>query len=356
MSSGRGAITYRSLKRLVQLLTSQASFVAACTVLVSMMSLQSCSPRSSNYTGLPHKRVPVVLYDNDEVVDVYTDDYVMALAAAGDIRLAGLITSTSTAPFNRWVGEEDHQRMVRDRLNSIELARGIGWPHIPDHVSGSQVNLSRPRSGHVDDTRPIVSAGSLLVVEEARKATPEQPLVLVMGGPLTLAADAYLIDRSIADRLLVMWLGGGINDMGGYNGWADPWAAYIVLTQLRLMQFPEGLARPFISKSRLRAELPASSLTEWMVLKKLSTSMVQLPGEHDEDGPPAIALVRHDYVQEVKRVSFSHWEALGKDSEPREVPVLKDDPQGRAIVVTEADEDVATEEWWRALRRSLPKH
>jgi hypothetical protein len=92
-----------------------------------------------------------------------------------------------------------------------------------------------------------------------------------------------------------------------------------------------------------------------MVLKELSTSMVHLPGEHDEDGPPAIALVRHDYVQEVKRVSFSHWESLGKDSEPHEVPVFKDDPQGRAIVVTEADEDVATEEWWRAIRSSLPK-
>jgi len=318
-----------------------------------MMSLQSCSPRSSNYTGLPHKRVPVVLYDNDEVVDVYTDDYVMALAAAGDIRLAGLITSSSTAPFNRWVGQEDHQRMVRDRLNSIELARGIGWSHIPDHVSGSQVNLIRPRSGHVDDTRPIASAGSLLVVEEARKATPEQPLVLVMGGPLTLAADAYLIDRSIADRLLVMWLGGGLNDMGGYNGWADPWAAYIVITHLRLMQFPEGAARPFVQKSRLRTELGYSPLAEWMIKKQLPGSILDLPGEHDEDGPPAIALIRKDYIQEVRHVSFSHWERIGDDADAREVPVFKQNPSGKAVVVMKASTTVATEEWWRAVKMAM---
>lgn len=315
--------------------------------------LQGCVAPSEFQRGLPYARASAILYDNDEVADVYTDDYLMALAAAEEIRLTGLTTSSSTAPYNRWVSSSDYERMGNDRLNSVSLARDMGWKHIPDPVRGPNRHLERPKSDRIEDTQPITSAGSWLVVNEANKATSDNPLVLIMGGPLTLAADAYLLDPSIADRIVVMWLGGGLTHMGGYNGWADPWAAYIVITQLRLMQFPEGLARPLIQKSRLRTELADSPLTEWMITKQLPSSIVNLPGEHDEDGPPAIALMRKDYVQEVRHVSYSHWEQFGDDVEPHEIPVFKDDPQGKAIVVTKANAAVATDEWWRGLKKAL---
>ena len=40
---------------------------------------------------------------------------------------------------------------------------------------------------------------------------------------------------------------------------------------------------------------------------------------------------------------------------PMRFRYFKDDPQGKAIVVTKVNAAVATEEWWRAIRSSLSK-
>ena len=337
------------------LITHVLRFGALPILLLILTFTQGCLSAAKVHIPPSYERLQRVLYDNDEVVDVYTDDYLMALATAEEIRLTGLTTSSSTTPYNRWVASTDYERMLSDRLNSVSLARGIGWSHIPDPTRGPDRHLEKPSSERIEDTIPISSAGSWLVVNQAQKASPGNPLVLVMGGPLTLAADAYLLDPSIADRVVVMWLGGRVDDMNDYNGWADPWAAYIVLQRLRLVQFPVGVAPPFVPKRRLASELPESPLREWMFEKQLHSPTVDLPGDYDSDGPPAIALMRRDYVVETKRVSFSHWERLGDDVEPHDVPVFEDDPQGKAIVVTKVKAAVATEEWWRAISSSLPK-
>jgi len=54
----------------------------------------------------------------------------------------------------------------------------------------------------------------------------------------------------------------------------------------------------------------------------------------------------NDYVVEWKRVSFGGW----KMADGHEVPMFRDDPQGRALVATKVDARIATEEWWRALK------
>lgn len=312
--------------------------------------------------GIPYDRRNPVIYDNDEVIDVYTDDYIMALAGAGDINLAGIITSTSIAPFNRYCGESDFERVAADRVNGVNLAKAAGFKNIPDPVYGTKGHLQSPLSGKVEDTRPIGSEGSRLIVREARRASCARPLVLVMGGPLTVAADAYLLDNSIADKIIVAWLGGRPNDMGGYNGWADPWAAFIVLQKLRLVQFSEEnmceRSAPSVPKSRL-TELPDTPLRTWMIKKRHPS---QEPSECDADAPPAIALMLPEYpfflkimrikgvhfrIFRAKRVSFSRWVKL---EDGREVPAFKETPFGRAIVFPDADKNAATREWWRALK------
>ena len=322
-------------------------------VLAFLFHLPGCLWVSSPHPVLPHEDVGSVFYDNDEVIDVYTDDYIMALASMSHIRLVGMSTSTSMTPYNRWVTSSSYEEMLRDRSHSVSLARGMGWRHIPDAVLGPNVQLVEPSSGMIEDTQPISSAGSWLLVHEVQKAAPENPLVLVMGGPLTLAADAYLLDPSIADRIVVYWLGGSKDDMGDYNGWADGWAAYIVLHRLRLIQFPASRGLPSVPKWRLKEELPAMPLTRWMIDKQLNSPTIDLPGNFDGDGPPAVTLMRPDYLLDWKRVSFSHWGQLGDYVEPHAVPVFKDDPQGKAIVVTRANAELATEEWWRALREAM---
>jgi len=55
---------------------------------------------------------------------------------------------------------------------------------------------------------PIASEGARLIVEEARKCSPEQPLYVTVGASLTDVASAWLMDPSIADRIIVVWIGG----------------------------------------------------------------------------------------------------------------------------------------------------
>ena len=43
---------------------------------------------------LPYGNYNIVIYDNDDFRDMYTDEYLMALASAGDIKLAGIINSS----------------------------------------------------------------------------------------------------------------------------------------------------------------------------------------------------------------------------------------------------------------------
>lgn len=298
-------------------------------------------------TRLPYDRTHPVVYDNDEAIDVYTDDYLMALASARAIRLRGMITSSTTVPFNQHVALEDYERMVRDRVEGVLHARQSGFRSIPDPVRGPSRHLERPVSGRIEDTRPIDTPGSRLIVAEAHRATPEVPLVLVMGGPLTAAADGFLLSPSIADRVVVAWLGSDRpDDMGNYNGWADPWAAYIVLQKLRLVMFHVWKGDPIVPKARL-PELRDTPLRTWMIAKELPAA--NLPGERDGDGPPAISLTTPGYVTALTRVSFDTWVSLARD-EYRPIPGLRPDPNGRALVATVQRRDVATAEWWRAMK------
>ncbi|MBN8417620.1 MAG: hypothetical protein J0L73_01745 [Verrucomicrobia bacterium] len=68
---------------------------------------------------------------------------------------------------------------------------------------------------------------------EARKATPEKPLLLICGGPLTTAANALLLAPDIASRIIVFNI---LVTHYGYNG-KDGWAAYIVAKQTRYVDW-----------------------------------------------------------------------------------------------------------------------
>jgi len=296
---------------------------------------------------LPYNNTNPVMYDNDFTND-YVDWYLMALASAGDIKYLGISTSSSVAPYNDHVTAKDLAAHVAKRRETVRRGRNSGFRHVPNPIPGTKGNLIRPASGRIKDTRPLGSPGSRRIIEEAGKATPTKPLVVCVGGPLTVVADAYLLDNSIADKVVVAWLDNYNKGMTGFNGWSDGWAAYIVLQKLRLVQFTVQ-SRPFprVTKSRLRT-LPESEAREYMLA--IETDVVAPEG--DADGPPAISLMRPDYIRSAKRVSFGGWTTrYGHD-----MPLFRDDPNGRAIVVTAVDRKVATEEWWRAMKNPAAWH
>ena len=287
------------------------------------------------------------MYDNDWAND-YVDWYLMALASAGEIECRGITTSSSVPPYNRHMTDDGLTRCVEQRSEIVRRGRNSGFRNVPDPVPGTRGNLEEPASGEVADTRPLDSPGTRLVIEQAHKATAEKPLVICMGGPLTVVADAWLLDHSIADTLVVAWLDNHNSGMTGYNGWSDGWAAYVVLQSLRLVQFTVE-SKPFarVPKERLR-ELPDCEAREYML--DITTDVVAPEG--DADGPPVISLICPDYVQETNRVSFGGWTTR----DGHEMPLFRDDPSGTAIVATSVDADVATKEWWRAMENPAAWH
>ena len=278
-------------------------------------------------------RNPVV-YDNDDHRDVYTDEYLLALASAGEITLAGMITT-----YTHDRGE--YAEFVDGRREIVAKARRSGMKHLPDPVAGPDHALVRPADGRPESTAPIDAPGSRLIVQQARTASPELPLVVICGGPLTAVADAYLLDPSIADRVIVAALLASPEGLYGWNCGIDLWAAEIVAARMRLVIFPESTnteTAARVPKSALSA-LPESELREWMIEKQHPTNFG--PWDRDADGQPAVALMRGDYACAVRRVSLDGYDG--------EVPRFGDDPDGAITIVTDADADIATEEFFRAL-------
>ncbi|WP_422928529.1 nucleoside hydrolase [Singulisphaera sp. PoT] len=297
---------------------------------------------------LPYDRTNPVMYDNDFAND-YADWYLMVLAGAGEIEYKGISTSSSVAPFNNTLPRDDFiEKCVAERTRIVQLARHDGIRNVPEPVAGPLGYLAEPKSGKIEDTRPLDSAGSRAVVAEAKKASADKPLVLVMGGPLTVVADAYLLDPTIAESVVVAWTGGRYESMDDYNGWCDPWAAYIAIRKLRLVQFPiDPVLYPRMSRDWIRGNLPENESREHLLGLRLD---VGNGADGDGDGMPAVSVARPDYVEAVRRVSFAGWKSSG---EGHRVPTLKVDPNGRAIQVTRTNAVVASEDYRRAFTRPM---
>ncbi len=333
------------------------TILGACSVAAVLLGLMQAASAQSE--TLPYNRTNPVIYDNDGALESgFTDVYVMALASAGTIDLKGIISTCSYREERRqppFTPVSDTEQ-IRERQELVEKARRSGLRHLPDVVSGGSLSLKRPASGRVEDTAPYRSPGSRLILQEAKKATPAKPLVILMGGQATCVVDAFLQDNSIADRMVLAWIAGNKTTDGGidsreYNASIDAWATYIVFERLRVVAFPfsndgndsnDGFAAT--PKSRL-GELPDTELRQFMAEARWPRGATTFSEPYcDYDAVGAFPLTRSDYVQRTKRVSYSPVSL-----DPRIVlPAFKEDPKGHALVVWEADPAVATDEWWQS--------
>jgi hypothetical protein len=301
--------------------------------------------------SLPYDNTCPVIYDNDDHDDMYTDEYLLSLAGAGSITFKGKITTSGG-----WVESLfpdpvfSFQWELSGRSEIVGKALRSGMINAPVSVAGASASLIKPASGNIEDTVPIDTPGSRLIVNEAQNATVNKPLVIIMGGPPTTLASAYLLDNSIANRIVLAWVSGGTfdgtgeNQMQNFNDAVDPWAMQIIVRRFRTYLF--GLVfwnySPLVSKASL-TNLPNTELRQWMIDKELPH--VQLPGGADHDGAPAITLMRPDYIITAKTKSFDHADGSGN-------VFLKDDANGSVFMVTQVNQSIGTVEWWRALTNS----
>jgi Protein of unknown function (DUF4038)/Putative collagen-binding domain of a collagenase len=191
------------------------------------------------------------VYDNDWLKDTSDDEYLLARAQLGQANLKGSILTTDEWDHGGQYRAEDGSD---DFEHDMGITRRAGFRNVPRLTIVADRLLERPAGGKVEETRPVASAGTDLIVREARRASPRKPLVVIVGGPLCSVASAFLSDRSIAERMIVM-----MTDIDGYNG-ADHWANYVVATPGKMVNFdagplwwPQRPLRPIVPPSRFDA-------------------------------------------------------------------------------------------------------
>jgi hypothetical protein len=192
-----------------------------------------------------------VIFDNEFWDNGPENEYIWAKASAGVLDLRGNIVTD--AMRKNQVTVDAQLLKARAELRTATLA---GVVNLIDPVAGARNPMLPSSSGRIEDIPAERSAGSELIVAEARKAGPERPLVVIAGGPLTTVANAYLTDPGIASRMVVLAIYPfSINS-------ADSLAAYVVAKRCRLAVWGRDYVWTGPLDSTLLAGLPGSRMGE----------------------------------------------------------------------------------------------
>jgi hypothetical protein len=305
---------------------------------------QSCMQTRDLGSDAPHGLLPVdernpVLLANDGAFDSWQGEYAVLLANSGGPKLAGIIVGTSP----NW---PDIGANIAGWRELVGAARMAGLRNIPDPITSIGPPLVRPANNLIEATVPNRSEGALLIREAStRLSLPYRPLVVVTGGRLTDVADAYLIDPSVADRVVVVSSLGTVSSTGGAmgapNGEMDAWADAIVSTRFRFVQvsaFYNQLGD--LPASRLSA-LPVNAFGDWMTAKQ--SKVWAIPQSADQVG--ILAVGDPAFVAAVEAVS-----PAGLPQGTNAGPDLLADPSGERLLVTQIANGEASARLWRALR------
>ncbi|MBN1607234.1 MAG: hypothetical protein JW940_11420 [Polyangiaceae bacterium] len=276
---------------------------------------------------------------NDGAFDNWQGEYAVLLAGVGGLKLSGIVVGTSEV----WPEIDTNATGWRDL---VKAARDSGLRNIPDPITSIGAPLQRPASGEIDATSANRSEGALFIVEAStRLSLPYRPLVVATGGRLTDVADAYLIDPTVADRVVVVSSLGTLSAtgaaMGAPNGEMDPWADSIVTTRLRYVQvsaFYDQLAD--VPTARL-SELPANPLGGWIAAKQ--PGIWDIPEAADQVA--VVALGIPSFVTAVERVSAAGPVGAGTTAGPE----LSLDAHGPGWLVTGSAGTAAATRFWKLL-------
>lgn len=94
-----------------------------------------------------------------------------------------------------------------------------------------------------DEHTPVDSEASRFIVKEAMRDDPK-PLFVAVQGAITNVASAYLMEPKIADRMTIIWIGGGVYPEGGteFNAGNDIAAANVIMdSPIELWQVPKNV-------------------------------------------------------------------------------------------------------------------
>jgi hypothetical protein len=283
------------------------------------------------------ERNPVIVA-NDSATDNWTGEYAMLLANSGGPRLAGIIVNPS--PY--W---PDLTANVAVWNDMVAAASASGLRNIPAPTPSAGDPLVRPADGEIDHTTANRSEGAKLIVDlSARLSAPWRPLVVVTGSRLTDVADAYLIDHTVTDRVVVVSaLGSATGDGGGMgwpNGELDAWADWIVGQRFRYIQVNGYYDQR--SDVADAANLPANAFGAWMAAK--IPSILEIPMSSDQIGVLSVGLPA--FVTAVSRAVVDGTASFDATTGPP----LVGQADGSAWVVPSCDSAMAADRLWKILR------
>jgi hypothetical protein len=275
---------------------------------------------------------------NDGPYDNWHGEYAVLLAHTRGPALAGIVVSTG----GMW---SDLESNFSGWQELVTQARESGLVNVPDPIRSPSEPLQRPEDGNVDSTTVNHSEGARFIVEtSAAVSRPARPVVVVTGGRLTDVADAYLIDPTVTDRVIVVAsLGTGFLEgervarMGVPNGEMDPWANAIVVQRFRYVQVSAYYDQLADVSAARATELPDNPLGAWMRAKQ--PEILDTPLASDQVS--VIALGIPEFTLAVTRVSPAGWDG-GE-------PTLAPDANGNGWLVTASDGPAATARFWELL-------
>jgi hypothetical protein len=287
---------------------------------------------------------PVIL-DNDSWSDNWAGEDAVLLANSNAMTLAGIIVNAS----KYW---PDMALNLAGWTRLVEIARTSGLRNIPDVTVGASTTLKVPADKKIDNTVPLRTAGAQLIVDLSQRLyLPGQPLLVITGSQLTNLADAYLIDPTVVDRVIVVSSLGLHMDpktvMTGPNGDLDPWADWIVAQRFRYIQIAVRYDQAADVTETDRPSLPKNGFGAWMAQKlpRLSTNNAAA------DQLAVLAAVLPKFVTEVKRSAPDT--SAGFNSPPGQGPPLLPSSTGDAWVVTQVEASMARKHLWEMLRNTF---
>lgn len=190
--------------------------------------------RESYYKNLqaPTKRVDVVI-DTDTFNEV-DDQFALAYLLASSDKMN--LKEIYAAPFYNHHSKSPQDGMERSYEEILRLLELTGkQEYIPLTYKGSESFLP-------DEETPVLSDAASKLIELAGNYDEQNPLYVIAIGAITNVASALLLKPEIADRMVVVWLGGNgreYHDTHEFNLYQDIAAARVVFTSgVPVVQLP----------------------------------------------------------------------------------------------------------------------
>jgi len=324
---------------------ARAAGTASCAVAITLALVTAgCTETLDAGASGPHGLLPVdernpIVLVNDGADDNWQGEYAVLLANGGGSKLAGIIVNASPA----WT---DIQANVAGWRDLVAAARASGLQNIPDPIASIGGPLVRPASGEILDTRPNRSEGARFILDASmRISLPHRPLVIVTGGALTDIADAYIMDTTVAERVVVVSSLGQVNTTGAGmslpNGEMDPWADNIVASRFRYVQVSAFYDQLTDVPTSNLSQLPANPLGARIAAKQ--PNIWHWAPASDQVAVVAVGLP--SFVTAVERMAPAGPVGDGATAGPD----LATNPNGPTWLVTGCEGMAATTRFWQLL-------